>query len=385
MAPASTTHEVVVVGGGLAGLAAAAILAQSGVRTALVEQQRFPFHRVCGEYLSNEAVPFLKRLGVEVEALGAVHMTRFEASTLGGDRLQSQLGLGGIGVSRYRLDSALAERASALGVDLLQGTRVHSICRSGEMFRCELLSSDGSLPHTLRSPLVLGCFGKRSRLDRELRRKNARRRSHYVAAKQHFGAPNARTVQRSQTVALHCIDGGYCGTSDVEHGRLNVCYLTTKRAFQTAGNHDAFLRAQAEANPALSEAIRGRDPAMDPVFISQVDFGTKTAVEDGVLLCGDSAGLIHPLCGNGMALALRGAETLSQQVLRFLSGQISRPQLESNHRSAWRRSYGLRRSFSGHMQRIFEHPPSARASLRIARTLPILTRGLLRLSHGRPF
>src|SRR5688572_19390952 len=97
--------DVIIVGGGLAGLVNAIVLAKAGLQVVLIEKKQYPFHKVCGEYVSNEVLPFFHSLGIFPENLGASHISRLQVSSPSGQRvLHMPLDLGGFGISRYALD-----------------------------------------------------------------------------------------------------------------------------------------------------------------------------------------------------------------------------------------------------------------------------------------
>ena len=101
------TKEVVIIGGGLAGLVASLLLAKSGHQVLLIEKKVYPFHRVCGEYVSNEVVDFLKQNGLYPEFIELPQINQFEFSDTRGNAVRIPLDLGGFGISRYLLDEWL--------------------------------------------------------------------------------------------------------------------------------------------------------------------------------------------------------------------------------------------------------------------------------------
>lgn len=371
----SEQRDVVVIGAGLAGLASAIVLAREGFSVTLFEQERLPRHRVCGEYVSRETLPFLARLGVDPHALGAKPLTQFELSSMQGRHFCCALDLGGFGLSRYRLDHALCRVAEAAGVNLQLETPVKQVTTLGDLY---LVSAGGS---QTRTRLVLGCFGKRSRLDHTLKRPHARRRSPYVGVKRHFRGPFPPNL-----VGLHTVPGGYCGISRVEDELINVCYLTHKRALEINGGVGHFEARGLRANPLLA-AYLDRLTAVfaRPIVISQVDFARKDPVQDHVLMLGDAAGLIHPLAGNGMAMALRSAALIAPLAARFLRGGLTRSQLESDHAEMWRREFRTRRYVSWGLQNVFESATLSETLCRSATALPALARLVIRSTHGSTF
>lgn len=372
--PLRPVADVAVIGAGLAGLTAATRLAREGLSVVVYEEGQLPRHRVCGEYVSLEVIPFLRELGLDVFALGAKELTRFELSSRKGRTFRSALDLGGFGLSRYRLDEALLDLARKSGAQVVQGARVRNVIAS-TVYRVECPE------HPLVARVVLGCFGKRSRLDATLKRPNARRRSPYVAVKRHY-----RGKFPSDLVGLHVVPGGYCGISAVEEDVVNVCCLTDSQTLKRQGGLTAFEHRGLRENPVLADYLDQLTPLFAaPLVISQVDFAAKQAVHDHVLMLGDAAGMIHPLAGNGMAMALRAAATVTPLVQRFLDGQLKRAELEAAHAQSLQRQFRARVAVSRGLQRLFESRRLSEALCSTANALPSLARLVIRSTHGSQF
>ena len=88
--------DVIIVGGGLAGLSSAIHLSKYNLNVLVIEKNNYPKHKVCGEYISNEVLPYLEYLGIEVFDLGAQKINKFELSTYRNKILKSDLTLGGL-------------------------------------------------------------------------------------------------------------------------------------------------------------------------------------------------------------------------------------------------------------------------------------------------
>jgi 2-polyprenyl-6-methoxyphenol hydroxylase-like FAD-dependent oxidoreductase len=122
-----------------------------------------------------------------------------------------------------------------------------------------------------------------------------------------------------------------------------------------------------------------------PLVISQVDFAQKKTVQDHVLMLGDAAGLIHPLAGNGMAMALRSAALLAPVAAQFLRGDSTRRELESRHTQIWHREFGTRRHVSWGLQSVFESATLSDAMCGAANAMPAVARLVIRSTHGSTF
>lgn len=174
--------DVLIIGGGLAGLFNAIRLNRAGLSVTVIEKKSYPFHRVCGEYISNEVLPYLKILDVDADQLGASHITHLEITSAGGKRFGCKLDLGGFGISRYTFDNYLYHKAKSEGVRFLLNTRVEDVRFVYDKFEVVI---PGQI---LTAPLVIGSYGKRSNLDQKLKRDFFYKRSPYLAVKFHIKA-----------------------------------------------------------------------------------------------------------------------------------------------------------------------------------------------------
>ena len=371
---------VLVLGGGLAGLAVALDLAGRGQRVVVVERRAYPFHRVCGEYVSNEVLPYLRRLGADPAVLNPARISRFELSSPGGRVLRSPLDLGGFGVSRYRLDEFLYQRALAAGVEFWLPATVTAVEFDEAAGLHRVALADG---RRVAARLVLGTYGKRTALDRQLGRAFFGQRSPYLGVKYHLRLPGfGRDV-----IALHNFRDGYAGISAIEDDRLCFCYLTTRANLKAAGGSIPALETQVLArNPRLAELLAGAERLYaQPEVINEISFAPKPCVEQHVLMVGDAAGLITPLCGNGMAMALHGAALAAPLAEAFLRGQLPRPALEAAYARAWQGQFGARLRVGRAVQHLFGGPRLSELAVGALRHWPAAVRALMRRTHGPEF
>lgn len=359
------SYDVAVIGGGLAGCSAAITLAEQGHTVALLEAADYPRHRVCGEFLSPECVDTLDALGAmeAVRAHKPTWMTYAVITTPEGVRWERDLPGTAMGISRYALDALLAERAAGAGASVYTNNRVTGI--TGNL-------ADG-FTITARQPVqarvVIAAHGKRGSLDRALDRDFLKRRQPYVGLKMHYHAPPV-----ASRVELHTFTGGYCGLSDVEDGRVNACLLVRDDVFRAAGSSiPAFVDWMGEQNAALGAWLADAAPALDRwQSISQVPFLDKRIVEGDVLMTGDAAGLIAPLAGNGMGMALDGGRLAAQHVSAYLRGESSPDALLRGYAAAWRGQFRMRLRVGRLLQSLMLRPALMTAGLRAANTLPAL-------------
>ncbi|WP_225986479.1 NAD(P)/FAD-dependent oxidoreductase [Rufibacter sp. LB8] len=368
--------DVLIIGGGLAGLVSALQLSRQGVAVTLVEKKRYPFHKVCGEYISNEVLPYLSQLGVNAESLQPARLTHFLLTSPAGRSLQTRLDLGGFGVSRYTLDFHLYELAKARGVQFLQEVSVTDTQFHQSHFTVTL-----STGQQIQSRVVLGAYGKRSTLDRKFKRQFFEQRSPYLAVKYHLHTHMPRHI-----IGLHNFKDGYAGISAIEEEKYCFCYLTTRQNLKTYGTIPELERQVVHKNPALRAILENSQSLYaQPEVINEISFAPKACVEDHVLMVGDAAGLITPLCGNGMAMAIHGAKLACDQVQLFLNGQQTRQQMETNFAQRWQQQFGARLRTGRWVQKLFGHPLLSEAAVAGLRQAPFITKAIMKHTHGQPF
>lgn len=367
--------DVVVVGSGLAGAAAGIRLARAGWSVALFERRDLPGHKLCGEFLSPEVQRAFAELDVldQVRSAGAVPIRRAVLTASGGSRFTHGLPGTALGLSRYRLDLLLLEAAGREGVDIHRGTAVESIEGGlSDGFRVRTASSE------VRARAVIGAWGRSDRLDRRLGRPDTGPRAPWVAFKAHHAGPGLGDV-----IELHLFPGGYCGMSDVEEERINVCWIVHRDRLREAGGRpEGLVDGTLSANPFLADRLGSLRRVMDPYLsASQLLFRPRATFAGDVCLTGDAAGMIAPLCGDGMAMALDGAELAAEAVDRYLRDGRADRYRDAYHR-AWTERFGRRMRIGRQLHGLFVRPRAAGAGLRLASALPRLGDRLIRATRG---
>jgi len=367
--------DIIIIGGGLAGLVSAIHLSKPGLIVTIIEKNEYPKHKVCGEYISNEVLPYLQQLGADPMTTGAKKIIRFLLSTTRGKTIETKLPLGGFGVSRFTLDHFLLQKAIQNNCTVLQNT-VLDVHFADDMF--QVTTKEGN---ELSAKIVIGAFGKRSNLDITLDRTFIKNRSPFVGVKTHVQGNFPDDL-----VALHNFEGGYCGISQVENGNLNVCYLANYKSFQQYKNIDAFNKAVLYKNPHLKNIFENATPVFEqPLTISQISFSDKTTVQDHILMCGDAAGMIHPLCGNGMAMAIHSAKIASELIIDFFEKKIkTRQELETAYQLQWNKHFKKRIKSGRILQSFFGKDDLTRAIMYGLTHIPGILPVIIRQTHGRP-
>jgi len=368
--------EIGIVGGGLAGLVAAIHLKSSGKEVTLFEKESYPSHKVCGEYLSKEIMPYLKQLGVDLKELQPTDIKKLTYSTSSGKIINTKLPLGGIGVSRYALDHFLYQKALAIGVNIIQ-TQVNNIQFINDEFKITSGNNED-----FKAKLVLGAFGKRSLLDKKLKRDFISEKSGWLAVKSHYKLDEFP----DDLVMLHNFKGGYCGLSKTESGAINVCYLASFKSFKNYKDTTLFKKEVLSKNPHLQIFFKNATPIFEKeLSIAQISFGQKTVIQDHILMLGDAAGLIHPLSGNGMAMAIHSAKIASECILEHTINQsFSRELMEKQYKKEWESHFKSRLRSGKILQKILLSPVFSELSQLLISIFPFLLPGIISKTHGKP-
>lgn len=375
----NSEYDAAIIGGGLSGLAASIQLAKTGHSVILFEKEKYPFHKVCGEYVSLESWSFLIGLGLPLEEMQLPKIDTLFLTAPNGRSFTSRLPLGGFGISRYQLDSRLVDIAKNNGVHLVDETKVDDV-KFDEGFHVYFRSGKTT------AKVCYAAFGKRSNLDIKWKRSflavTDKRLDNYIAVKYHI-----KTNWKENVIGLHNFRNGYCGISKIEKSKYCLCYMTRAEDLKKSNNDIQQLQQEVlYRNAHLKKIFSESEICNDfPVAISQINFNTKSKIENHLLMLGDSAGMITPLCGNGMSIALHTAKIAARLTSDFLGAQISRQQMEKLYEKEWNSRFSKRLRTGRVLQRFFGSDRLSNLFVRSFQLFPFLSKPVIKMTHGDPF
>ena len=300
-----TTAPAVVIGGGVAGGAVAAHLAQAGRSVVVIERRDGPHDKVCGEFLSGEAVLYLRDLNINLQSLGAVRMRtlRMFAENLSA---AARLPFPAYSLSRRVLDEEILRAAGGFGAEIRRGRTVRSLRRQDRGWAVEL--DDGN---TICANDVFLATGKH-----DLRgwKRPPGIQSDLIAFKLHWRLDTDETNALGDCVELSFFPGGYAGLELVENGIANLCLVVRRRHFSTLGQKwDLLLAAIRSDCPHLDRRLTGAVPCWNrPLAITHIPYGYVESHSDGPWLLGDQAAVIPSFSGDGISIALHSARLAAQ-------------------------------------------------------------------------
>jgi flavin-dependent dehydrogenase len=383
-------YDAAVLGAGVAGASLAAALAARGWRVLAVDRDTFPRHKVCGEFLSPEARAMLAAAGADPAARtagpAAAAITRARLYPAGGAPLETALPGTAYGLSRYALDAALHEAARRAGAEVAAGTAVTGVAASGRGWRVELRESGGA--RTAEARVAVAAWGRSPRgglPGGAGARAGSVPGPAYVGFKFHMAEPGGGTAAVEPVVELYFAPQGYLGFAPVEAGRTNVAGLLTLEAFRAAGGTvRSAARFVARRHPACLRRLEAAAPVPGTACaVAPVAAACLPEAWDALPRIGDAAAFIPPLCGDGMAMALRSAQLCAELADGVLRGRLTPDEWRRRYRAELRRQFAAPVRWGRLLQTCLQQPAPSLLLGGLARLVPALPPWLVQATRLR--
>ncbi|HVC62638.1 MAG TPA: FAD-dependent monooxygenase [Acetobacteraceae bacterium] len=305
-------RATLIIGGGPAGAAAAALIAATGHPVTLVERNASPTDKLCGDFLSGAAIAALHALGLDPLTLGAVPVRTIRLVHRR-TAAETALPFAALGLSRRSLDEALLRLAARRGATILRDQAVRGLERVPSGFIARTATAG-----LLAAGTVFLATGKHDL--RNLAR--PARPNGLLGLKMYYDiAPDQRAALHG-CIELLLVRGGYAGLQLVEHGRAVLCMLLPAARYRAAGSRwDPMLDSLAAEAPLLARRLAGATPCLErPLAIAGIPYGhLHRAVRHappGLFRLGDQACVVPSFAGDGIAIALQSAMAATSVWLR---------------------------------------------------------------------
>lgn len=370
-------YDCAIAGGGVAGLSLAILLARSGKKVVLFEKETYPFHKVCGEYISNESVPFLEALGINFKEQELPEISQLALSSPSGILIKRPLDIGGTGLSRYELDNQLYQLALKEGVTVYDGTKVRIVVFKDNTFH---ITTDAK---EITARTLAGAFGKNSNLDIQLNRdyKSKKDQNLFIAVKHHIRADFDKSC-----VEIHNFENGYCGLSAIEDGKINMSYISKISNLKKQGSIAEMEKNILSRNPHLKKYFQEAEFIFEkPLTISHLYFEIKEPVTQHILMLGDAAGNIAPLSGNGMSMALQSSKLAHAVLVDYLNNKITPEEMESRYSESYSNAFANRIRIARYINSSFGQSTFTDLSFRFLKLFPGLVDTFSKRIHGDIF
>ena len=336
MSETTRRAEHLVIGGGLAGSTVGIRLAAAGRAVTLLERERSAHHKVCGEFLSREAVEYLEQLGVNPIAL--------EAQTIRSVRLavknrvvETELPFTALSLSRCVLDEALLKRAADVGCAVERGAFVEGLVKHDAGWKAQLRGGESWL-----SSAVFLASGKHDVRGME---RGPGRHDDLVGFKMHWRLAAAQTESLRDSMDLFLFAGGYGGLSLVEGDAANFCFVVRQSVLRRAGGWDGLLNGIQNENRHIAQRLSGAEALWErPLAVSSIPYGYIAAGGSGLWCVGDQAAVIPSFTGDGMSIALHSGALAAQMFLAGEGADVYQRRLERHLQRSMRLATGLSRA-----------------------------------------
>ena len=361
-------YDLIVIGGGPGGTAAAITAAREGFRVLLLERGRLPRHKVCGEFVSGESLDLLKWL-VDDSHPDLLRQSVPLAESrlfLDGRTIRVPVKPAAASIARYDLDLALWNAAAKAGVAVLQGTTVRGIAGESPL---QVSTSEGEF----RGRAVINASGRSSNLKSADKPSDAIR---WLGLKGHFYG------EIEPSVDLYFFSGGYCGVQPVRAPDgallLNACALVRPEVASS-------LEEVLGMHPLLAARSRSWRAAFAPVSTFPAIFHEPVPVAGRVMNAGDAAGFVDPFVGDGISLALRGGYLAASGLSAFLRGEAELTHSLAGYAQAYRECLRPVYQNSSALRRFLGAPRTLRIGLLSLCTYsPTLARYLVKATRSKP-
>lgn len=338
-----TDYEIAIIGGGPSGSSAASYLSRAGFNVVLFEMKIFPRNTVCGEFLSGEIQDILRELGIYDDFL-ELHPNPIENFSLvfeNDKKISSALGFTAFGLQRSFFDNLMLETARKAGTTVIQPAKVNEISREGDYFKVNY--SYKNVDKFIHVNKVIAAYGKQNFLDKKLSRKFADDTTKLNGIKFQIESSVLRDPDKG-TIKIYTSNNIYCGINAVDNDMVTICFLENRNFYENSPRQH--LKDLLDANQEFRNIFR-------PEFFSSIDevviygcgniyFGNRHLVENGIFMIGDSAGVIAPLTGEGISMALQSGKLIAQilidQKQKNLNEEVTRKVFIKN----WKRLFARR-------------------------------------------
>jgi len=338
------SFEIGIIGGGPAGSTAAAYLADCGFDVCLVEKKSFPRETLCGEFLSSEVIHFLKELNLfeEFISLQPNQINSFGFFNDSGKSVSTKFDFTAYGLSRSLFDNLLLCNTKRKGVSVFQPAEVKEIIKQGESYLL-IMKNDRQSNANINVRYLIAAYGKQNPLDNSLNRNFVSHKSKLNGVKFHL-SKNKLSDFNENEIQIYAADNIYCGVNAVDNHKVTFCFLEDRNEEQPPPRMQLIkLRRK---NCSFKNLFKNNDEnpfAEIPVYgTGNIFFGKRNLMEDGIFMIGDAAGVIAPLAGDGIGIAMESGKLIADLLYKKICENLSKEELKSLYTKEWNKLFSKR-------------------------------------------
>ncbi len=322
--PSKSNQKILIIGGGVAGSSLAIRLRRQGWEVCIVEKDKFPRHKLCGEFVSPECFSHFEELDVldSISNIGgeAIFETRFFSESGRSVAVPSKWfsgGMGGaLGISRSEMDYCLLEKARESGAEVLEGRRVTNISLDGKRIESIVTKNDRGETLNKTADLIVDATGRARVLSKLLEKKTRQRhrakKIKHVAFKAHLENVNLE----KGICEIYFFRGGYGGLNYVENGVANHCFIVDSNvARENRSDADRILKDVIYSNERAYETLKDSEKKFDWLAVPVERFGRQPTNDiENLISIGDASAFIDPFTGSGMLMAFESGKVLALEI-----------------------------------------------------------------------
>ena len=376
--------DVIIIGGGPAGSMAALYLSKYGFNTCIIEKKKFPREVICGEFLSGEVSKTLKELNLfeSFLTLNPVKISTFKFINEKGTEISSEFDFPAYALKRSLFDHFLLKRAANSGVKVYQPAEAKIIKRDGNKFLIQIkISNDQEI--IINSDYVIAAYGKQNILDKKLNRSFVGSETELKAIK--FYIPNNCISNfPADEIRIYTGEGIYCGLNRVSDQETTLSFIEKRINGEQSSRNRILNLINTNSN---FGKLFGKD--FDKLIYKlhiygtgNIFFGKKTIVENGIFMIGDAAGVIAPLTGDGVGMAIQSAKLISSLLSEQKKMKYTRKELENIYLSEWDKLFLNRIRIAIFIQKIIITKIMNSFSFTLVKSFPFVIPKLMHATRG---
>ena len=377
-------HNVIIIGGGPAGSIAALRLSNLGFDVCLIEKKKFPRETLCGEFLSKEVIENLIQLNLYEEFISLYPnpIKKFKLINANGMEITAKLNFTAFGLRRSVFDAFLLNTIKRKGIRIIQPAEVKEIRREGDFFVI-YIKSESEGYKILTSKYVIAAYGKQNTLDKYLQRDYLKYESNFNGVKLHLNS-NLFKEFNTNEIRIYLEDGIYCGVNSVDNNDITVCFLENRKKQKDSSRENLLKfisrteKFQSIFKPGYEEFIKSNIVCGS----GNIFFGKRKAVENGIFMIGDAAGVIAPITGDGIGMAFQSAGIISQILSDARAGKIPVDGIGNIYQIKWNSLFKSRVFTSYIIQNLILMNFSRRLSIEILNRFPKILPYLINKTRG---
>jgi flavin-dependent dehydrogenase len=377
-------YDFAVIGGGPAGSSIAIHLANFGFNVSLFEKKEFPRDVLCGEFLSSEVIGWLKKLDIweQFISLKPTKINSFRFINNGSSEIETEFSFEAYAMKRSLFDNLLLEKAKESGVKVFQPSEIKIIKRQENLFRLKILNPQ-NIHKDISTRFLIAAYGKQNILDKLLNRSFVNRKSRLNGVKFHISKKYLKDFPDNE-IRIYASEGIYCGINSISLEEATLCFLEDRNVFSgSAKNHLIDLM---KINNRFRNIFTSDFPDilndLQAYGTGNIYFGKRELVKDGIFMVGDAAGVIAPLAGDGIGMALETAEFLSQILADGIRKNRNSETVERQYIREWNEYFKMRLLSAGIIQKLVLDSTLIKPGIGILKLYPSILAKMVKMTRG---